>query len=1061
MDDPSDTDIDLEIKTNDHSVVVPAIDHSFRAEFQSISQGSLSKSLANTNLSPVLSNPTTIPMPTRPSTTTRDSNSDSTFFASLIYHLLDEDELCRRLNTNSMIGLDTPECVHRLKTNGPNLFDHVRPNYMKIMLRYVFGGFCSILWVGALVFLLCWQPLSDPPNTTNLALAILILFVIFLQASFAAFQDWSTKRVMRYILDLLPTECLVMRDGQTSDVVVGDIVHMKMGSKVPADMIVIQTSGDLKVDNSVLTGENKPVHIQTVPTNVSFLESKNVAFMGSYVVNGSGIGVVVLTGNSSVMGHINKLTISRKEKVTLIQREINRFVRIILILTVILVSILAIEWVGFLRPKHPEFMTTVGMLMNIMSCVVAFIPEGMPICVALTLLVIAKRMKSSNILPKALTTVETLGCVNVICSDKTGTLTQNKMFVTSVGFINHQTEPESVHDIISNNNHSPTSRAYQQMQLAALLCNNSTWDASTMELDMSERKINGDATDAAIFRFGEEVASAVRTNTRTSFPRVYEMPFNSRNKFMLTMHRVEGDVPQYDPSINIFGRPVGAPAKEHLVFVKGAPDVLLHRCVDIVNPATNTLQPFNADAMEKIEAIQQKWSRAGQRVLLVCRRFYTPVSAIGCAVFQKEMEDFCVRDLTVIGLLGLMDQPFPEIEETVATCRRAGARFFMVTGDYSLTAAAIARQIGIFTQTDCEPETYEDLLLEPSEAHFTSGKKTALLLTGHDLSKLDERGWDTACKYEEIVFARTSPEQKLRIVTELQKRGAVVAVTGDGVNDAPALKAADVGVAVVSGTDVAIEAADLVLLGSFDKITEAILLGRLVFQNLQKVISFLLPAGSWSEIMPVIVNSFFGVPCPLSNFLMLIICCFTDVFPCLSLIMETPEIYVQSYLFMGTMMAIVSMFLFFMYIEEYTGLSWYDLAFTYGNIDFSRAKVSADDFNNIYVPTGTCVTFIALVMVQWGNILSVRNRRMSMFTDDPIRPKRRNYWLFLSWVCSLVIALIVTKAKPFQDIFQTRDVPIKYWLLPLPFALGILLMDDIRKLFVRLFPHGPVAWIAW
>ncbi|GAM25690.1 hypothetical protein SAMD00019534_088650 [Acytostelium subglobosum LB1] len=913
------------------------------------------------------------------------------------------------------------------------------------------------------------------------------MIVIFLQASFSAFQDWSTARVMKSILNMLPAECLVVRDGNmtrinTNQLVVGDIVHLSMGNKVPADMVIIHTSGDLKVDNSVLTGENKPISVQTSPTDQSFLESKNMAFMGTYVFNGTGTGVVVLTGNNSVMGRINKLTNSRGEKVSIIQKEITRFVMIIVILTVALAAMFAIEWAAFLRIKHPNFMTTVGMLMNVMSCVVAFIPEGMPICVALTLLIVAKRMKENNILPKALTTVETLGCVNVICSDKTGTLTQNKMFVTSVGFIDNQSIPEHVRDCIAGDNDTNTSRAYQQIQLASVLCNNSTWEASTIALPLSERKINGDATDAAIFRFGETMSTAVRSNTRSAFPRVFEIPFNSKNKWMLTMHSiaVDEDDSLSDPSINIFGRPFGASKSEHLVFVKGAPDVLLHRCINIVNAATNTVAPLNLDAQETIEAIQQKWSRSGQRVLLICRRFYTPVSAVGSAELQQEMED-SVRDLTIIGLLGIMDPPRPEITETVATVRRAGARFFMVTGDFGLTAAAIARQIGIFTQNDPEPETYEDILLQPDESHFAAGKITSLLLTGSDIAKLDDKGWDSACKYEEIVFARTTPEQKLRIVTELQKRGGVVAVTGDGVNDAPALKAADVGVAVVSGSDVAIEAADLVLMGSFDKITEAMRLGRLVFQNLQKVISFLLPAGSWSEIMPVVVNSFFGTPAPLSSFLMIIICCFTDVFPCLSLIMEKQEmdlmsmpprnakkdhlitmrIYAQSYFLMGTIQSVVSMFLFFLYIEEYTGLSWYDLAYTYGDIDFTKAKVSADDFNNIYVPTGTCVTFIALMMMQWGNILAIRNRRMSIITADPIRPQRRNYYIFGSWVLSMIVALIVTKVPWIQTIFLTGDVPIKYWLLPLPFAAAILLLDEIRKLIVRLFPKGPIAWVAW
>ncbi|EFA86501.1 hypothetical protein PPL_00295 [Heterostelium album PN500] len=976
------------------------------------------------------------------------------------FHTLAESELCDRFKTNLQDGLSPNEATIRIKTNGLNEFDHHSPNYFKKAMVYLFGG----------------------------------MIVIFLQALFSAFQDWSTSRVMKSILSMLPSESLVVRGGQitrlpTSQLVVGDIVHLKMGNKVPADMVVFQSSGDLKVDNSILTGENKPINVVTNCTDSSFIESKNVVFMGTHVLNGSGIGVVVLTGNNSIMGKINQLTNARPEKIPIIQQEINRFVYIIVGLTILLAGMFALEWGVFLHRKHPQFQDTVAMLMNVMSCVVAFIPEGMPICVALTLLLVAKRMKQNNILPKSLTTVETLGCVNVICSDKTGTLTQNKMFVTNVVFSDTQVNPEDM--LISLKSDSCAGGQailYQQMQLSAVLCCNATFDASTLALPLDQRKINGDATDAAILRFGEKLSGSLSNNTRSEFTRIYDIPFNSKSKFMVTLHK-----PTYLDSSNsqsIFR--INSSSNEHLMLVKGAPDVLLHRCISL-SSSTQTTVPLNVDQMERICSLQEKLSRNGQRVLLLCYRSYTPVNPVGHVSFGQELED-AVRDLTIIGMVGICDPPRPEIKETVATCRKAGSRFFMITGDFGLTASAIARQVGIFTQMDRDPETYEDILLDQSSyqlAHQPSPDNmdaensviTSLVLNGNEIAKLNDEQWDRVNKYSEVVFARTTPEQKLQIVTELQKRGGVVAVTGDGVNDAPALKAADVGIAVVTGSDVAIEAADLVLLGNFDSISHAIRLGRLVFQNLQKVIGFLLPAGSYSEIMPVVVNSFFGTPAPLSSFLMIIICCFTDVFPCLALIMEREEfnlmslpprnakkdhlitlrIYIQSYLFMGTMQSVISMFLFFLYIEEYTGLSWGDMAFTYGDIDFTapHVKVSADDFNNIYVPTGTCVTFLALMILQWGNILSIRNRRLSIVTADPLRPKRRNLWIFVGMSCSFIVAIIVTKVPWIQTLFQTGDVPIKYWLLPIPFAVAILAMDEIRKLFVRLFPNGPIAWIAW
>ncbi|EGG15864.1 hypothetical protein DFA_09533 [Cavenderia fasciculata] len=1074
---------------------------------------------------------------------------DTNYFASLDTHKLSAVDVAIKFSTDSELGISNFEAQKRLAQYGPNQLATHTPNYFKKVFFYLFGGFCSVLWVGVLVFFLCWQPLSNPPSMVNFALAILVLIVILIQALFSAFQDWSTGRVMKSILNMLPSECFVIRDGQTqkiptSQVVVGDLVQLNLGNKIPADIVILGTA-DLKVDNSVLTGESLPVNCTTQCTDENFLESKNVCFMGTHVVNGSGVGIVVSTGNATVMGRINRLTGEAKEKVPLIQTEINRFVGIIVLLTIILAFIFVLEWGVFLRVKHPNFQNTVAMLMNVMSCVVAFIPEGMPICVALTLLMVANRMKENDILPKALTTVETLGCVNVICSDKTGTLTQNRMTVVSVGFSDGQATADQVKEYLEqeqgSNSTSTVSSAYRQIQMCSILCNNSTWDQGTIDQpDIANRLINGDATDSAIFRFGHRMFPEYKyhlevQSLESEFTRVHDLPFNSKNKYMMTAYQsVSGN-----SLAQMFG--VTNHNQELLLIVKGAPDVLLPKCTHVLLSNSDQVVKLSSDYLEKIQGVQEKWARGGQRVILLTKRIVCPSTSnpVGSSAYRQEVESFGNQDLTVIGLIGLMDPPRPEIPNTVATCRRSGSRFFMVTGDFSLTAASIARQIGIYT-TDLEPHTYDDLLIQASEhekfvkdlkekessqtdqsslsseqstiikrllskikkskskdeddSSFSSfemepftirstSEPTSLLLTGSDLEKIqtNKQLWNQVFNYDEIVFARTTPEHKLRIVKEFQHRGSVVAVTGDGVNDAPALKAADVGVAVVSGSDVAIEAADLVLLGSFESITQAMRLGRLVFQNLQKVIGFLLPAGSWSEIMPVVVNAFFGTPCPLSSFLMIIICCFTDLFPCLSLIMEHEEtdlmavpprnskkdhlitlrIYIQSYLFMGMLLTIISQGLFFSYLYEYTGLGWSDLVFTYGDIDFSKAKVTADEFNLVHVPIGTCVTFIALVILQWGNILAIRNRNQTILKADPIRQKRRNLWIFVGMLFSFVIALIVTKVPWFQSTFATGDVPIKYWLLPLPFALLVLLLDETRKFFVRHYPGGPIAYIAW
>ncbi|KAF9093058.1 hypothetical protein BGX23_003676 [Mortierella sp. AD031] len=1043
--------------------------------------------------------------------------SETDFFATVDFHKLTPAEINLRFNSNETLGLAQAEAERRLRTNGPNTLVTRKPNYVKKTLGYVFGGFCSVLWVGVVTFFICWQPiLQDEPIPTNLALAILVIFVILLQASFSAFQDFSTARVMSSIMDMIPADCMVYRDGQlikipASTLVVGDRVHLSLGNKVPADLRLVQASNDTRFDRAVLTGESEAIEAATTSTDDNFLESKNVAFMGTHVVQGSCVGVVILKGNDTLMGRINKLTTGRKEKPTIIQLEISRFVRIIICLTILLAGTIFIVWVSKIRTSYPTFMPTQVMLVTLMGCVVAFIPEGMPACVSLTLMMIARRMRTNSILPKALTTVETLGCVNVICSDKTGTL-------TNFAFLDHESTPDEARvrleketrpNTLPQPEDSPTILALRQLQLATLLCNNAKFDTDSMNLPISERKIHGDATDSALLRFGSQVADS--SILGPCFERTQEIPFNSRNKWMMAVY--QGSDQQPEVIKTLFGSDMMSAGKTgdekdaQLALVKGAPDVLLPYCTSFLSANSNTPQNLSPEWIAELSRIQMTWSRRGQRVLMLCKGRFVPYFAesaagsSGSSGLQEELTRQGLQELCIVGLVGIMDPPRPEIKDTIAACRGAGARFFMVTGDFGLTAAAIAKQIGLFS-SEHEPDTYEDIVDPTRKGYRINGEGdfddleeyelgrprfregSALVLTGSDITKMSPGEWNLVCAYEEIVFARTSPEQKLKIVTEFQQRDGVVAVTGDGVNDAPALKAADVGVAVVSGSDVAIEAADLILLGGFDSIPVAMRLGRLVFQNLQKVIGYLLPAGSWSEIWPVLINTFFGTPLSLSSFLMIIICCFTDSFPCTALVMEQQEfnllalpprnakkehlitgrIYLQSYVFIGSVMTFFSNMLFYMYLKEYTGVSFSDLVFTFGNLPekkLAERGITVEEFQNYYVNTGQCVTFVALVIMQWGNILSIRNRRLSILQADPIRAERRNLWLFAGMFAALLMAIFVTEVPWINQVMLTNPVPIKYWLLPFPCALAVLLLDEIRKATVRAFPKSIFGTLAW
>lgn len=979
------------------------------------------------------------------------------YFESLDYHTISEEKLLQEFNVDKRTGLGSDSATTRLSRDGKNVISRHKENHLKKIFFYVFGGFCSILWVGVIIFFICWQPLSNPPSATNLAMAILIIIVIALQASFSAFQDWSTRRVMNSILGLLPAEALVFRDEKwihlpATDLVAGDIVQISVGDKVPADMRLLQTSGDVRFDRAILTGESDEIDGAIESTDANFLETRNIAMMGTCVTNGNATGVVVLTGPRSVMGRIAKMTSGVKQKPTLIQKEITRFVIIIICLTITLALLILLTWVGWLRLDHPAYMSVVAMLNNVMGCVVAFIPEGVPVGVALTLMMVARRMKQANILPKGLATVETLGCVDVICSDKTGTLTQNRMFVKSLGMVDWEYKTEDL-------NNGDASEGLKNLLRASVLCNDAFFDPTTLNLPTNERLVNGNATDAAVLRLADSVGVTALNNLE-AYERIHQIPFNSKNKWMLTMHR--------DP----------AAPQGYLVYVKGAPDVLLDRCSFYWSALENSTRPLDDAARQKLSEFQAKLSRRAERVIVLCQRHYIPTAKPGSNEFSDEITASGVQNLTVLGIFGIIDPPRAETAQTVAQCRRAGIRFFMVTGDFGLTAAAIAKDIGIYDGA-CEPDTIEDLRDNEKEA-LALRSHHSLLLEGTSLSSLTSDEWAAICGYDEIVFARTTPEQKLRIVSEFQSRGSTVAVTGDGVNDAPALRAADVGIAIGSGSDVAIEAADLVLLDKFDSIIEAIRLGRLVFQNLQKVIAYLLPAGSFSEIWPVLMNVFFGIPLPLSTFLMIIICVFTDLFLSLSLIMEKEEfdllslpprrpkkdhlinmrIYGQAYLFVGVMEAFSAHAMFFLYMWTAAKIPFNDLVFAFGKYTAGFHGYSQEQlthFNHV----GQCVYFVTLVILQWGNILSVRSKRMSLLQADPIRPARRNPWLPLAMLISLVIAIFVTEVPGLQTLFGTSSVPIEFWLIPLGLAFGVLLMDELRKVLVRLFPKGPVAWVSW
>ncbi|KAL4907192.1 hypothetical protein BDW74DRAFT_148734 [Aspergillus multicolor] len=976
--------------------------------------------------------------------------------AELDSHLISVQDLQHRLES-SPNGLQAHQANERLVKHGRNQLSPPSSPWFRITMGYIFGGFGSILLGGAVLVFIAWKPLGDPPAEANLALAIVLVAVWAIQAAFNAWQDWSSSRVMASITTMLPDQCIALRDGMATalsalDLVPGDVVQVKQGNKLPADMRYIQVSADAKFDRSILTGESEPISGTVESTHSNYLETNNIGLQGSYCVSGACLGIVVATGNDTVFGRVASLSSGRRTKMTPMQREILRFVLIIASLVVLFVTIIIIIWAAYLRRDHPDFINVPALIVSCVSVGVAFIPEGLPIAISMGLTIAAGIMKKNKILCKSLSTVETLGAVSVICSDKTGTLTKNEMFVTDC-FVGSGEEYTT-----ENLLRMPISDSVRLLRTAAGVCNAAEIDVTTMDRPLHAVRIFGDPTDQAILRLSQSLGpvSELRTRWKTEF----DIPFNSKNKFMIRVARSTLD---------------GELGRGYLL-IKGAPDILLPRVT-----SDSEGKNISQGDRRRIEAVKDRWSAMGKRVILLAQKAVSDewIRDVQASRDDKAVLQSALNGLALAGLLALIDPPRDEIPGVIDTLRKASIRIMMVTGDYKLTAQAIAIQCGIITAT---PSLIDDITCldhdrGSKDKTCLPGTTTSIVLSGPELANLSATDWDRLCTYNEIVFARTTPEQKLRIVQEFQARDHIVAMTGDGVNDAPSLRAADVGVALGSGSDIAIEAADIVLLDSFSAIVEAVRYGRLVYDNLKKTVIYLLPAGSFSELWPVVTNVVLGIPQILSSFLMIIICCLTDCAGAIALAWEKPEsdlllrpprdpkrdrlvdtrLLGHAYLFIGLYECFLSYFMAFWYMQR-NGVPFSAMVLRYGNLDakYDPAHVTqiANEASSIY--------FVNLVFMQFFNLLAVRTRRLSIFQQPPLgNTATQNLLLFPAMLFALCIVFLFLYIPDLHDSLGTTVVPVEHFFLPVAFGIGLLLLDEGRKFAVRRRPGGLVARVAW
>ncbi|SCV72206.1 BQ2448_4900 [Microbotryum intermedium] len=986
--------------------------------------------------------------------------------ASLEWHTLPTEEVCTRLGVSPVVGLDTQVAQRRLAKNGKNVISPPPRNLPRKIFFYIFGGFGSLLMGGAIICFLSWKPLGNPnPQASNLVLAVVLIIVIAMQASFNAWQDYSTGRTMASISGMLPSDVLVCRDGNTftipaSDLVAGDVVKVTLGSKVPADLRLIECSADLRFDQSILTGESNPISGTTQTTDANFMESRNIALQGTLCFFGSGIGICVGLGDSTVFGRIAKDATGERPVKTSLEVEISRFVLIIGSLAASVASLIVIFWAAFLRRKHPDFINVPTLLIDCVSVAIAFIPEGLPVCVMLSLTVIASSMKKKNIMCKTLATVESLGCVSVICSDKTGTLTQNRMTVVDIVVADKIVSTKEAQALAAGGKElSANRRAVMTLSAIAGLCNDAAFGSADTNLPTHERKVNGDATDTGLFRFAEDISRVA--DLRALWKVVGKLAFNSKNKFAIKVFKPFDSEKHDATQPALLGSDDYRP-EDCLMLVKGAPDVLIKRCSTYMDMKGQIL----------VELAEQ-----GKRVLLLARKVIRQDQANGTNLDNEDALLEINTDLTIVGLAALVDPLRDDTADTVRVCRGAGIRFMMVTGDMSVTAVSIARSAGIITASKvhrladlpCElPETS----IAPYDDHkVLDAPLRSIALSGPELITMTASQWSQVMSFDEVVFARTSPQQKLQIVKSFQSAGCTVAVTGDGCNDAPALKQADVGVAVAGGSEVAMEAADLILLENFSAIVVGIESGRLCFENLRKSILYLLPAGSFSELMPVLVNVFFGLPQVLSNIQMILICAVTDVLPALSLCFEKPEadlllrkprdrkkerladakLLGHAYFFLGVPETLTAMTGAFYFGFHRHGVPFSSLWLNYSSVVDAGLLSKAQ---SIY--------FFNLVLMQWFNLLSTRTRGLSIVSQNPLgSPRTRNYRLFPAMVAALLFAIAFSYIPWFQKIFETTTVGIEFYALPLAYGVGLLICDEVRKAINRRYPDGRLAKMAW
>ncbi len=884
------------------------------------------------------------------------------------FHGLSAEQALASLKT-SAAGLDAIEARRRLTEFGPNHVEEVaRENLLLVFAREFTHFFAIILWIGAALAFFAEQ---FDPGQGMARLGIAIIGVIIVNGIFSFWQEYKAEQAVAALRQLLPQKAQALRDGVivellAADLVPGDIVLLEEGNFVPADCRLVEAFG-LRVNTATVTGESLPKARNTEASSEdSPLYAKNVVLAGTSVVSGQARAVVYATGMHTEFGRIAHLTQTAGEASSPLQREIARLSRIVAMLATGMGVALFFVGQAMGLPAWENALFAIGII-------VANVPEGLLPTVTLSLAMATQRMAKRNALVRHLPAVEALGSTTTICSDKTGTLTQNLMSVQRLwlggGFLDFA-------DLAAAYTNNPRlTDDHRELFVNAALCHN---------LKIVDGKLLGDPMEVALAGMGRQVAGALGDHQR-----IDEIPFDTDRKRMSVL----------------CSTPQG-----HMLYCKGAPETVLAAC-DFVQFDAGVV-PLDPVAKTRLLAAQRQMAEAGLRVLAFAH----------CAVADGLPNE--ERGMILAGLVGLEDPPRAEVPDAIARCASAGIRIIMVTGDHPHTALAIARQIGL-----------------------VKGEQPSVI-TGDQLRSISPAHLQLALDAKEIIFARVAAEQKMLIVQALQKKGEIVAVTGDGVNDAPALKTADIGIAMgISGTDVAKEAADLILLDdNFASIVAAIEEGRAVFDNIRKFLTYIL-SSNIPELVPYLAFVLFRIPLPLTIIQILAVDLGTDMLPALALGAEKPEpavmsrpprarderllswgVVARAYLFLGVLEAAAAMAVFFFVLQA---AGWH-----YGAM--------LDRADPLYLQaTSACLATI--VVMQMMNVVLCRHPFKSSFSLGLFG----NRYILMGLAAELGVILFIIYTPAGNWLFGTAAIGVEVWLLALGGAALMWALEELRKAWLR------------